>query len=109
MYGQTARNAVLRVLKEAPELADLQTRGEPPVPWSKLKDNRTRKLANRLLSELWMMGFAVSARKPSDRPPEGASRDPEKHKAWRNAKLPPPPKTNQTDVEAPAPKPPDAA
>lgn len=105
MYGQTVRKAVLRVLKEAPELADLATRGEPPIPWSKIRDQRTRKLADRLLIELWHMGFAVSARTPADHEPVKGGRDPAAHAAWRNAKLPPPPKTNQSDVEVQAQKP----
>lgn len=105
MYGQTARKAVIRILKEAPELADLATRGEPPVPWGKIKDFRTRKLANRLISELWMMGFAVSARTPADKSPLASGRDPLAHKAWRNAKLPPakPATKDIQDVQAPEP------
>jgi hypothetical protein len=103
MYGQTARKAILRVLKEAPELTDLRAE---TLTWAKLKDQRSRKLADRLLVELWMMGFAVSARQPDDQAPAGAGgRDPEAHKAWRDQKLKPPPKDNQSDVEVQAQKP----
>lgn len=101
MYGQTARKAILRVLKEAPELADLRTEEQT---WNKVKDQRSRKLADRLLAELWMMGFAVSARQPSDRSPLASGRDPLAHKAWRDQKLKPPPKTNQKDVAVEAEK-----
>jgi hypothetical protein len=112
MYGQTARKAILRVLKEAPELADLQTKAEATEqakPWSKVRDHRSRKLADRLIAELWMMGFAVSARKPSDHEPVKGGRDPEVHKAWRNSKLKPPPERNQSDVETQAQKSPETA
>jgi hypothetical protein len=108
MYGQTARKAILRVLKEAPELADLQTKAEATEqakPWSKVRDHRSRKLADRLIAELWMMGFAVSARQPSDHAPLKAGRDPSVHKAWRDQKLHPTPKANQSDVEVQAEKP----
>jgi hypothetical protein len=74
MYGQTARKAILRVLKE---------------PWSKIRDQRSRKLTDRLISELWMMGFAVSARRPSDPAPVKGGRDPAAHKAWRDQKARP--------------------
>jgi hypothetical protein len=96
----------LRVLKEAPELADLRTEKEP---WSKVRDQRSRKLADRLISELWMMGFAVSARRPSDPAPVKGGRDPAAHKAWRNSKLKPPPERNQSDVEVQAQKSPETA
>lgn len=96
MYGHTARLAIWRVLREAPELKDLKTEGES---WGKIKDARCRKLANRLLAELWMMGYAVSARVPSDHAPVKAGRKPETHKAWRNSKLPAPKQRNQTDVQ----------
>jgi hypothetical protein len=98
MYGQTSRKAILRVLKEAPELADLQTKAEVPVPWHKVRDQRTRKLADRLLSELWMMGFAVSARRPSDPAPVKGGRDPAAHKAWRDQKIKP-----KVDMDNPPP------
>jgi hypothetical protein len=51
------------------------------------------------------MGFAVSARVPADHAPVKGGRDPAVHKAWRNEKLPPPPKTNQSDVEVQASEP----
>jgi hypothetical protein len=95
MYGQTARKAILRVLREAPELADLRlvTKQEGLdlrlEPWSKIRDTRSRKLADRLVSELWMMGFAVSARRPSDPAPVKGGRDPAAHKAWRDSKIKP--------------------
>jgi hypothetical protein len=98
MYGHTSRMAIWRVLREAPELASLRTETET---WAKIKDARCRKLANRLLAELWMMGFAVSARKPSDHAPVKAGRNSAVHKAWRDQKLKPPPEDNpkQHDVE----------
>ena len=103
MYGHKARNAIIRVLTEAPELADLRLMEAPEraLPWSKIKGQRSRKLADRLLVELWFMGFAVSARTPKDR----GDRDPTTHKAWRNSKLKPPPETTQSDVEVGAEKP----
>jgi hypothetical protein len=106
MYGHKARNAIIRVLTEAPELEDLRLilkeAPEPrAVPWSKIKGQRSRKLADRLLVELWFMGFAVSARTPNDR----GDRDPFTHKAWRNSKLKPTPETTQSDVEVGAEKP----
>jgi hypothetical protein len=109
MYGHKARNSLIRILTEAPELTDLyapsDTKAEPPKPWSKVKGVRSRKLADRLLVELWMMGFAVSARVRADPAPVKGGRDPAVHKSWRNDKLLPPPKTNQSDVEVQASKP----
>jgi hypothetical protein len=108
MYGQTARKAILRVLKEAPELADLQTKAEATEqakPWSKVRDHRSRKLADRLIAELWMMGFAVSARTPKDHEPVKGMRHPKAHADWRNSKLKPLPETTQSDVEVGAEKP----
>ena len=102
MYGHKARNALIRVLTEAPELADLRTE---TATWGKLKGQRSRKLADRLLVELWFMGFAVSARVPKDRAPFTGGRDPSAHAAWRNSKLKPPPEDNQKDVEVQAEKP----
>lgn len=98
MYGHTSRMALWRVLREAPELADLRAKDQP---WSKVRDARCRKLANRLLAELWHMGFAVSARLPSDHAPVKAGRKPQTHADWRNSKLKPPPEHNpkQQDVE----------
>jgi hypothetical protein len=98
MYGQTSRKAILRVLKEAPELADLQTKTEVPEPWSKVRDTRSRKLADRLLAELWMMGFAVAARTPNDHAPVRGGRDPAVHKAWRDQKARP-----KVDMDNPPP------
>jgi hypothetical protein len=90
MYGQTARGSLFRVLKEAPEMAG--------VP-SKIRDRTCRKLADRLIAELWMLGYAVSARQPNDHEPLKGGRDPEVHHAWRNSKLKPQPKATQSDVE----------
>jgi hypothetical protein len=103
MYGHTARMALWRVLREAPELRDLRT--ETGETWNKVKDARCRKLANRLIAEVWHMGFAISARQPSDHAPVKAGRDPSVHKAWRDQKLHPTPKANQSDVEVQAEKP----
>jgi hypothetical protein len=102
MYGHKARNALIRVLTEAPELADL---GTETARWSKLKGRRSRKLADRLLVELWFMGFAVSARKPDDHEPVKGGRDPKVHADWRNSKLNHPIEHNQSDVEVQAEKP----
>jgi hypothetical protein len=77
MYGHKARNTLIALLKEAPELKV----GEPPK--SVVTPVGYRKIADRLLIELWMRGFAVSARKPTDRPPA----DVPDHKAWRDQKL----------------------
>lgn len=106
MYGHTARQAILRVLKEAPELADLRTE---KATWAKIRDQRTRKLADRLLVELWMMGFSVAARRPADHAPVNASRNERAHADWRNSKLNPPPKTTQSDVEDRAQEPSETA
>jgi hypothetical protein len=103
MYGHTARMAIWRVLREAPELTDLRT--QEGATWAKVKDTKCRKLANRMLAELWMMGFAVSARQPSDRAPLKAGRNSAVHKAWRDQKLHLTPATTQSDVEVQAEKP----
>jgi hypothetical protein len=79
MYGHKARNALIAILKEAPELKV----GEPPK--SVLTAAGYRKIVDRLLVELWMRGFAVSARHPNNPPFKGAP----DHKAWRDAKLAP--------------------
>jgi hypothetical protein len=80
MYGHKARATLIALLKEAPELKV----GEPPKPVVTPKGYA--KIADRLLIELWMHGFAVSARKVGAKPPKGASDD---HKGWRDAKLAP--------------------
>jgi hypothetical protein len=80
MYGHKARNTLIALLKESPELKV----GEPPK--SVVTPTGYRKIADRLLIELWMRGFAVSARKPTDRAPKDAPTD---HKAWRDQKLAP--------------------
>jgi hypothetical protein len=77
MYGHKARNTLIALLKEAPELKV----GDPPK--SVVTPVGYRKIADRLLVELWMRGFAVSARKITDKPPA----DVPDHKAWRNEKL----------------------
>jgi hypothetical protein len=94
MYGHKARNSLIAILKEAPELKI----GEPPK--SVLKPQAYAKIVDRLLVELWMRGFAVSARKPKDRAPK----DVPDHKAWRDEKLAPAlareDRRRQKDVEA---------
>jgi hypothetical protein len=77
MYGHKARATLIALLKEAPELKV----GEPPK--SVVTPAGYRKIADRLLVELWMRGFAVSARKRTDRAPKDAP----EHKAWRDQKL----------------------
>jgi hypothetical protein len=77
VYGHKARNCLIALLKEAPELKV----GDPPK--SVVTPTGYRKIADRLLVELWMRGFAVSARKSSDRAPK----DVPDHKAWRNEKV----------------------
>lgn len=105
MYGHKARNSLIRILSEAPELKDLyapaDTKDGPPKPWSKVRGVRARKLADRMLVELWHMGFAVSARVPADKAPMPGGRSPAVHRDWRNSKLPPPPKATPVtkDVE----------
>jgi hypothetical protein len=79
MYGHKARATLIALLKEAPELKV----GEPPT--SILKAADFTKIADRLLIELWMRGFAVSARKVGSKPPKDAP----DHKAWRDEKLAP--------------------
>lgn len=83
MYGHNARKAMIAILKDSPELKV----GEPPK--SVVTPAGLTKIADRMLIELWMRGFAVSARKPAAKPPKGASRDPEDHKTWRTGKLSP--------------------
>lgn len=103
MYGHTARKALMRVFREAPELRECHvpdTKGRQ----RKLRATDHRKLADRLLVELWMMGFAVSARKPADRPPSSHGRSHQAHEAWRASKTAP---TAQTDVEEGHPPAPD--
>jgi hypothetical protein len=79
MYGHKARNTLIALLKESPELKV----GEPPK--SVVTPTGYRKIADRLLVELWMHGFAVSARKVGARAPKDAP----DHKEWRDKKLAP--------------------
>ena len=95
MYGHSARHALMRIFKEAPELRECH-RPDTMGKERKLRASDHRKLADRLITELWMMGFAVSARKPADRPPVKGGRDPLKHREWRERKNAP---TAQKDVE----------
>jgi hypothetical protein len=80
MYGHKARNVLIALLKEAPELKA----GDPPK--SVVTPTAYRAIADRLLVELWMHGFAVSARKRGDRAPKDAPPD---HKEWRDKRLAP--------------------
>jgi hypothetical protein len=94
MYGHKARNTLIALLKESPELKV----GNPPK--SVVTPNGYRQIVDRLLVELWMRGFAVSARKAGDKPPADAP----DHKAWRDKKLAPTlakaERRRQKDVEA---------
>ena len=94
MYGHKARNTLIALLKESPELKV----GDPPK--SVVTPKGYRDIADRLLVELWMRGFAVSARKVGARPPKNAP----DQKAWRDAKLAPElakaGRRRQKDVEA---------
>jgi hypothetical protein len=83
MYGHSARKAIIAILKDTPELKI----GDPPK--SVLKPAAFTKLADRMLIELWMRGFAVAARQPKSQPPVRASRSPQEHAEWRRAKLKP--------------------
>lgn len=75
---------MIAILKESPELKA----GEPPK--SVVKAAGLAKIADRMLIELWMRGFAVSARRTHDKPPaKGASRSPEDHARWRKGKTEP--------------------
>jgi hypothetical protein len=69
------------------------TKGKVGAP----TDALLRQLTDRVLMELWMRGFAVSARKLADRSPTGERVDPEAHAAWRDTKGRT--KYNQGDVE----------
>jgi hypothetical protein len=89
MYGHKARNSLIAILKEAPELKI----GEPPK--SVLKPQAYAKIVDRLLIELWMHGFAVSARKVGSKPPKDAP----DQKAWRERKLAKADRRRQRDVE----------
>jgi hypothetical protein len=95
MYGHKARASLIAILKEAPELKI----GDPPK--SVLKPAAYAKIVDRLLVELWMRGFAVSARHPHNPPP---FKDMPDHKAWRDEKLGPKlakaDRRRQKDVEA---------
>jgi hypothetical protein len=95
VYGHKARNTLIALLKESPELKV----GDPPK--SVVTPDGYRKIADRLLIELWMHGFAVSARKVGEKPPKGATDD---HKGWRDKKLAPAAaraeRRRQKDVEA---------
>lgn len=77
MYGHRARETIIAILKECPELKV----GEPPT--SVVKTTGYRQMADRLIIELWMRGFAVSARKVGAKPPSGAP----DQKAWRDETL----------------------
>lgn len=91
MYGHKARDSIVAILKEAPELRV----ADAPVVTPK----GFRNIADRLLIELWMRGFAVSARKVGAKPPKDAP----DQKAWRDEQLAPkPPKKRRkaaTDSE----------
>lgn len=94
MYGHNARQEVLAILKDAPELKDARVpnrNGEPKaIPLS-----RMRALTDRLLVELWLRGFAVSARALSDKPPKnGMAEAIETHNAVRSMRA-----GGQTDLE----------
>ena len=95
MYGHKARASLIAILKEAPELKV----GEPPT--SILKAADYTKIVDRLLIELWMRGFAVSARKVGMKAPKDAP----DQKAWRDEKIAPAlaraERRRQKDVEAP--------
>lgn len=98
MYGHAARQTLIAVLKDAPEMmvgVFPNSRGKVGKP----TDALLRQMADRILMELWMRGFAVSARTPSDKSPTG-NRDPELHAAWRATKSKPSKDHGQTDVEA---------
>lgn len=85
MYGKNARQTLLAVLKDAPEMKIGRfpnSKGKDGPP----SDSLLRQLADRILMELWMRGFAVSARKLADRSPTGERVDREAHDAWRATK-----------------------
>lgn len=88
MYGHKARNSLIAILKEAPELKV----GKPPK--SVVTPKGFRDIVDRILVELWMRGFAVEARRAGKSKPPQDGLD---HKAWRDAKIAP--KLAQADVE----------
>jgi hypothetical protein len=94
MYGHKARNTLIALLKECPELKV----GDPPK--SVVTPIGFRKIADRLLVELWMHGFAVSGRTPRDKAPKDAP----DHKDWRDKRMAPKlakaDRRRQKDVEA---------
>lgn len=86
MYGKNVRQSLLATLKEAPELKIARA---PTIKGPELKPLTAvllGQLADRILMELWMRGFAVSGRTPEDVPPMGARETPAAHDAWRHGK-----------------------
>jgi hypothetical protein len=92
MYGRTLKQAMRGIIEEADNLI----RG---TDGKRLKPGARNALVEKILLELWMRGYAVSARTMNDLYRDPASRDPEVHKAWRNSKLKLHPETTQSDVE----------
>lgn len=86
MYATNARKALLAVLKEAPEMKALKGWDAEARKKGPSADTILRQLTDRVLMELWMRGFAVSARQLKDRSPTGERVDPAMHDAWRKSK-----------------------
>jgi hypothetical protein len=98
MYGRTLKQAMRGIIEEADDLI----RG---VDGKRLKPSARNKLIERILLELWMRGYAVSARTMNDLYRDPTARNPAAHRDWRDQKLKPPPDRNQSDVEVQAEKP----
>ena len=87
MYGASARKALFAVLKQMEEMQlgkFPNARGKE----GKATDALLRQIAERTIYELWMRGFAVSARTPADLSPTG-DRSPAAHADWRTSKMTP--------------------
>ena len=80
MYAHPARKQIIDALRTIPALSGV--RFEKDGKWVKPTPQMLRAATDQLLFELWMRGFAVSARTPENK----GDRDPSLHEQWRDTK-----------------------
>ena len=79
MYGKDLKQVMRGIIEERDDII----RG---ADGKRLKPGARNILIDKILWELWMRGYAVSARTPSDM---AFDRDPELHERWRATKRKP--------------------
>lgn len=76
MYGRDLKQVLRGIIDERDDIL----RG---ADGKRLKPGARNVLIDKMLWELWMRGYAISARTMNDK---GFDRDPETHDAWRSSK-----------------------